>query len=439
MHSTDQPTDKSWIKKIQTPIQFLKKVTERGFFHLLSVNFLVQFLGFGTSLLVSKFITPEELGTIKIIQSYTAFFWVLAGFGLNSAVLKFCSENRTDQERQGILKTSFGFSLISISVTLLIVWLLTSGGILASTPELGRWLIIYSLVIPFGAFTDILITYLQSQKKIKQMARAQAIIKSQSFILIVLSTWLFGIAGFIISTVFAFFLGLIPLLWQVGFSFLKVKFISLPKGFLSMAAFSVLANCVGIIRQNTDIYILDHFSLDRIEIGYYSLAALFVVAATHITATVQSISTPYFSERAKDLTWFRSKLVQTQAQTIGMSVVISIGVFILATVLVFWFYGPSYASTLTYLSILLLKYIITSSFAIIGIALFSLELVKYNFLASLISTFVGIGLSYLFLNSYGLPGVAWAQVIAALVNLSISLFFILRYFSTMRSMPSASN
>ncbi len=77
---------------------------------------------------------------------------------------------------------------------------------------------------------------------------------------------------------------------------------------MNYAIFSFLSQILSQITQNGDILILDHFSNQRNEIGFYSLALLFVLAATLTSNTVRSILIPYFSERADDEQWFRKQL-----------------------------------------------------------------------------------------------------------------------------------
>lgn len=409
-------------------VSTFKYVLDKGFFHLLSVNFLVQFLGFGTSLLVTKFISPQELGDIKVIQSYAAAFTVLAGFGLNSAILKYCSEDRSMQERESILRSSLFLSLATAATSWILIGALALSGILTSSPYLAKWLLIYSAMIPFSIITDILIAYMQALKRIKPLARAQGWIKLQSFILIVASTWLFGFTGFIFATIAAYCLGLVPILRQVSLDFLKNRHQLLPKGFLGIAFFSVMANFLGTVKQSTDLYILDHLSQNRVEIGYYSLATLFILAATQVISTVQLISTPYFSERAKDKAWFIKKLLRTQVQTTALSICISLSVYILTWGLIQYFYGEAYSSTLTYLAILLVKYVIGASCALAGVALFSLSLVHYNLVASLIATVFGLWLSVVLLQRFDITGVAWAQVGAGLIQFVASWLLVIYAF-----------
>lgn len=405
--------------------KIISSIYKKGFFHLLSVNFLSQFLAFGSILLVAKFLSPVELGEVKILQSYTNIFVVLAGFGINSVVLKTCSENREEQEKERILHTAFSRAVIFIGISLAILAILTFSGIITSSRRLALWLLIYSAVIPFAVGTDILSVYLQALKRIQDMARAQILIKGQLFIIVVISSWLWGFEGFIFATIVSYIVGLIPVLRKVGLGFLSAGPELVPKGMYHLAIFSFLANVVAVLSQYTDIIILDHFGSVRSEIGNYSLATVFVLGATQVTATIQSISTPYFSERASEEQWFRRKLVHLQTQTMILSLGVALGVYLVAKILLPLAYGPAYQSAINYLAVLLLKYVIFSSYAIIGIALFALGFVKYNFVSAAVSMVVGVPFSYFMLKHYGIMGISWAQVLIAAVAFIIQ-FWLMR-------------
>jgi O-antigen/teichoic acid export membrane protein len=172
----------------------------------------------------------------------------------------------------------------------------------------------------------------------------------------------------------------------------------------------VLANGVSAIGQYTDIFILDHFAISRAEIGYYSLATIFIIGATQITGTVQVIATPYFSERSQDPAWLRAQLVKHQGRLAGVSVVVALVVYVLAWGLIPRVYGAPYHAALPYLSILLVKYVVYSSYALTGVALLGMGLVRYNFFVVAVSTPLGFIASYFLLQRFGVAGVAWAQV-----------------------------
>lgn len=418
--------------KILSILSYLKK---KGFFDLLSVNFLTQFLGFGSVLLVAKFLTPVELGEVKILQSYTAIFVILAGFGFNAAVLKVCAENRPDWEKTGILRLAVSRAGIATAVTLLLVIALAFTGVITSSQRLSLWLMVYACSIPLQVLTGIFIVFLQAQKKIKEMARSQAIVKVQSVLLIVISAWLWGFKGFVFATVAAYALGLWPFLRQIGLKFLTTPLEQKPAHFMQYALFSVLANGVSQLGQYGDIFILDHFAANREAIGYYALALVFITAAAQVTGTVQSITTPYFSEHAHDEAWFCRQLILNQGRMALLSIAVAVGVYILAWILVPLVYGPDYSPALAYLAVLLVKYVVWSSCAVIGPALLGLGLMHYNFAVVAITTPIGLALSYLLLQQFGIIGVAWAQVGSALAQfflvLGASWLALRRTFSVM--------
>ncbi len=406
------------IKKAHTIISSLGN---KGFFDLLSVNFLTQFLSFGSVLLVAKFLTPVELGEVKILQSYTALFVVLASFGFNSAVLKVCSENRSEQEKDGILRLAVIYSGAATVVTFFVIILLSQTGVITSSQRLSTWLLVYACTIPLQVLTGIFIVFLQAKKKIKEMARSQAIVKAQSVLIIVTCAWLWGFKGFIFATIASYALGLLPFLHQIGMSFLTTSIEQKPRHFMQYALFSVLANGIGQLGQYGDVFILDHFSLDRVAIGYYALALIFITAAVQVTGTVQSITTPYFSEHAQDKDWFRRQLVLNQVRMALLSLVVAVGVYILALIFVPWVYGIDYSPVLLYLAILLIKYVVYSSYAVIGPALLGLGLMHYNFVVVAITTPIGLAVSYVFLQQFGVLGIAWAQVGTAILTFFLVL------------------
>ncbi len=404
-----------------TPIPIIKSLREKGFFHLLSANFLTRFLGFGSILIVAKFLMPVELGEIKILQSYSMLFIILAGFGINTAVLKICSENRTPEDRRSVLRLALGRSVIPISIAFILLASLSLSGVLTTSTRLSFWLMVYAIIIPFAVFTDILTVFLQAQKRTKEMAKAQSIIKAQSVIIVVMCTWQWGFQGFVFATIFGYAVGLIPLLWQVKLRFLSARSTGAPPQFFNIALFSVLANGMVALSRYADIVLLDHFCSDREEIGYYSLATIFVLGAIMVTSTVQSIATPYFSARAHDRAWFREQLIKNQKLMVAVSLAVAVAVYGAAQFLVHLVYGSSYESSLTYLAVLLIRYVLWSSHAIIGVALLGLGLVRYNFIVVLVSTPIGVTLSYILLQRFGVIGVAWGQVSSALVSLLIIL------------------
>ncbi len=199
----------SILERIKNFITFLNK---KGFFHLLTVNLFSQLLSFITLLVVAKLLTPTEYGDLKILQTYVNIFIVVATFGFGSSVLKLCSENRKEEEREAILWIAMRRTGLSVLGTVIVAIAMTAAGLITSSSYLSKWLIIYIGIIPIDVFTILISVYLQSRKKIKEMAIAQAISRIHSISLILFGTWQWGFPDLS-------FPQFSPIYWEFGHSY----------------------------------------------------------------------------------------------------------------------------------------------------------------------------------------------------------------------------
>ena len=99
----------------------LKKALSKGLIHMFSANYLTQILAFGSLIFVSKVLSPEELGAVKIIQGYVAVCTTFALLGRPTAIIKFCAETKNVSQRNNILKQSMISSFFASIVIILFV------------------------------------------------------------------------------------------------------------------------------------------------------------------------------------------------------------------------------------------------------------------------------------------------------------------------------
>ena len=71
------------IRKFNSLFNFsrniLTHVYKKGFFHLLSANYLAAFLAFITQMLIAWWLTPADIGRIKVLQSILGIMVVFSG------------------------------------------------------------------------------------------------------------------------------------------------------------------------------------------------------------------------------------------------------------------------------------------------------------------------------------------------------------------------
>jgi O-antigen/teichoic acid export membrane protein len=402
----------------------IRDAGRKGFFHLLSANALIGFLGFGAQLLVAKLLTPIELGQIRTMQSFIAVATVVGGFGFNTAVLKLCSENRSPAEKAFIFRRTLLYSAVPIPIVLVILLILARSGVLSPDIAVNRWLPIYMLTIPAVIYTLLIMAYLQALKQIQRMATLQVAVRALGFVAVVLCCATYGLAGFVIAAVVVGTIALAPL-WYAARppATPSVRIPGLFSQSMNVAGWSVAANTVNTAGGYMDILLLNFLTTDRAGIGYYGIATIFIMGINQLTATVQTIATPYFSEKGDNVTEFKRVLWKYQKLLIIISAIVTAVSALTIPPLIATLYGDSYSAAGVYFRILTLKYFLWSCYALLGQAVLGMGLVRYNFFAALVQVVAAAIIGYHLITAFGITGAAWAQVISYAITLMLVIAF----------------
>ncbi|MEY8241744.1 MAG: oligosaccharide flippase family protein [Cycloclasticus sp.] len=397
-----------------------KSAFSKGLFHLLTSNLLVQFFGFGLILFLTNLLTPSEIGLLKLIQSYAAFFIVLGSMGYSSSILKLCSEDVPEKQKNG--EFSYALRMVcKISIFSVLCFILFSQSYIAmDNPVLADWMSLYSLAVPFSALGYCLIAFLQSQKKVKEASKAQVIVRLFFVGVIFVSANLWGFEGVIYSAILSYIIGLLLYLPYFEWRVLTASVIDARKGVINKYSFVVFAGAlVTLVSQYSDIYLLNYLGVSVDVIGFYAIATVFFMAGVAFTGTVQTVLTPYFSEMQHDLSWVRQKTIKYQLIVSIVSFATAVGLSLLCWLLVKYHYGEQYNLAFEIVLILMVKFWLWSNYSVIGASLFAIGVVKIGVVVALVCSLVSLLSGYLLYFKYGVYGVALGQVVAYLVNLVI--------------------
>jgi len=389
----------------------------KGLFHLLGSNFLVQFLGFGLVLFLANYLTQSEVGNLKLIHSYTAFFILVGCFGFNSAILKVCSENIDDVEKKACFNYAFK-RVVTLSIfSFMGMMLFNYFYFIPSRSEGDTWPYLYSIVIVFAPPSFLVMAYMQSQKKVKLAAKLQAVVRVFFVFFIFISAVIYGFKGVIVSTVISYVIGFFVYIPYVKnelsykYKYKKHKKID------SYSFYIFIGAVITVVLQNVDIYTLAYFDVESSRIGVYSVATLFFLSGAVITGTIQTIITPYFSEKQSDLLWVKNKAIYYQKRLIILSIPISLGLMLFSFLLVEFYFGDENSEAVPLSFILILKYLIWSSFCVYGAVLFSIGVVKEGIYIAVLMLFFNVISSFLLFPLFNVYGIAMSQVISAIIQL----------------------
>jgi O-antigen/teichoic acid export membrane protein len=300
------------------------------------------------------------------------------------------------------------------------------------------------LVIPARTINNLIIHYLQALKKIQLMARLQATIRITGFLLILILTWQYKIIGFIIASLIAAWAVLVVLSRTVYQDLKKqTQSRTTEPRILTYGQWAVAIMVLGTLSQYMDIFMLNFLENDRISFGYYSLATLFIIGLNFFTETVQSIATPYFSEKEKNRREFIRVLRKYTLLLITLAGLVTLVANLCLPAFIVWFYGSAYHSVSTFFRLLSLKYLLWSAYALTGIATFGLGKIHLNFASAIIILPISVALNWHFIHSAGVTGAAWAQVytaaIAFLLNWTILLYALKQTVKTDNSAAEVDN
>ena len=399
-----------------------RKAVQKGFLHLFSANCLTQLLGFGSLLVVTKLLTPSEVGALRIIQSYVAVCSTFAAFGLPTAIIKYCAEIRDEGLRAYILKHSLQTSLLVSLIIVAAVSLAASYGGISFDDLVVRWMPWYALLILPSAVFSICLTYLQAVRQFKRMAKVQSALKLLSVAVVILLTWQLGIGGYIGAVVGMMILSCLVGMRQVGVKFWRQTRQQIPSGFHFLARISIFASVVGVLGSYVDVFFLDHFVTDREMVGYYALATIFLMIGTQFTGTVQSFLTPFLAEKSYDGRWLWREMQRYQKYlSLAMMAVCPL-IYLVVTGLVDVYYGAGYVPVLTFLAVMLLQLWLHTTYSIIGCTLLSINKVHYNLVVVLFALLIKCVLSYFMVTSYGVMGLVYAQVLAEIPAIAFEYY-----------------
>jgi O-antigen/teichoic acid export membrane protein len=415
---------KNRIENLQS---IFKNISDKGFFHLLSANVLIQVVAFGSQLFVAGILAPEDIGRIKIIQTYLSIFSIVAGMGFNASTLKICSENRPFKEQETLFKSALYFTLVS-TISFYIIVLILNYFNLFTTDKLIKWL------LPFGLFPIIsnslfmvFVSYFQATKKIRLMSNFTISNKIISIISIIILTYWLGIKGYYIAYNLSFVFVLIICFRLFSSTFSNKQTLSILKTDLPIhwkyAKPSLFANLLSETSAYLDILLITFFIHDMHSIGFYSFALTLTITLRIIPSTVQQIATPYFSTLVYDKYEFIRTFNKYNKILLLVVVVTLILAWILASPLIHFIFNGKFDASIPFFLILSVGWSIRNLNQLQSGAIFGLGKIKYNAYISLISLIFNIVIYSFSLYFYGLMGIAYASIPSGIMTYLASRYY----------------
>lgn len=350
-------------------------------------------------------------------------FVVLASFGFNVSILKLCSEDRSEKQKNYLFRKGLTYSLVSQILTIALIFFLVYFELLSQDFIINKVFLVYALGLAPLVLDGIILAYLQSMKRIKEYANVQIISKPISIVTIVIFTYYLGLFGYAIGIAMSYFFTLLLLFYR-NKNFILGQFELVENPFEAhsyYALYSTLTNFVGIVLISIDIFFLNYFLSDRVELGFYSFATIFIGMLGVVTRSILQISHPHFSEKASDYSkWITSFRKYQKLMNIVLIVMFGVS-SVLVPIFMYFVFDGRYMNSIQFFLILGIAWLFRDLSAFRGSALFGLGKLKLNFVTNISSLIFHLGFIYFGFQIMGIYGVAIGMILGACSTYFLSL------------------
>lgn len=412
------------VEKIKALFQ---SVREKGLFHLLSANLFLQVAGFASQFFVTGILSSVDIGRVKILQSIIQIAVIIFGLGLNSSVLKLCSENHEEEHTDRIYLNGLILTLMSTAIGYCILIFFSNLGLLSSDVRVNELMWIYGLLLIPMTINVYQSNYLQAIKRIKEISRIQVITKSITIVLVIVFTYYYGIIGFCVSTLLGFTLTTGVLTHAIN-SFAKLRLYEIREIFekvldhVHYAFYSLWANGFAQLAMIMDVLILNYVSQDREIIGQYAFAITIVMSANILLSTIQHITAPYFSGMQDAPERLLKSFHKYQKVLFPTVIIFPVVLVVFSNLFVPLVFEDKFIVALVFLPYLLIEWSFRGLYTLKFIALWGAGYVKYSSLINLTHVLLSLPIYFYGYYFFGIWGVVLGRIVCTMIKYVLSGF-----------------
>lgn len=407
-----------------------RKLMKNGFFHLFLSNFLIQFMVFGSQMLVAGLLLPEDFGRIKILQTFIDVASIIGGGGLIVAVLKMVPENSNVLNQKFVLRYSLKYAFAFSLLMFLFLNGLALAGLLSSDVQVNALFHLFSIVILISPISLIMVRYYQALDQFKKVSTIQLISKGISVFFIIGFTYIYLIKGYLFGVVLGFVITVIYLAYDLRThiffkeSFTRELRAKLSNQIKNLSKYNLFGQISDQLRVYASFFVANYLILDRELFGQYSFALILIQGLGVLSSSTQQFLIPRFSRNSKNKTFFFAELKLFEKNYFYVALVIFVAAQIILPFLTTLVFSGKYDASIPYFRVLLIGWLIYSAFTLKGAAFIGLGRLDISFRISFMVLIIIVPVSILFCYFFGIWGVISSYIVQRFLNFVISRFYL---------------
>ncbi|WLD24788.1 oligosaccharide flippase family protein [Flavobacterium dauae] len=394
-----------------------------------SISMLLKILmGLVSTKLVSVYLGVQGINTLEFFRNFTTASNAVAQGGIQNGIIKNFALSSNKQQNQRILTTSM---VLMWTITLIIAFFLflfrsSIQNYLFQSDEFENLILLYLLFLPFIAIQTVTLGYLQGKQFFKKVIFINCIGYllniGLAFLLIVNGGLKGAMLQIIVTPFFIAFLSVFVVRkYFKEYNLFTFKYFDkdIAKNFLD---FSLMNVCSSLLTPVSFIlvrsFIVNH--LDTTEAGIWS--SVVRLSGFYMLFISSLCSLYFFPKLSKDLKPDGQKkvIVEYFVKFVPIVLVGLLFCFILQKYIVLLVYNDAFLAITNVFYLQLIADLIKTCSIIFGYYLIVHQKTKYFILFEFISTGLYIGLSFIFISTYGLKGSYFALIASLIVYLFIT-------------------
>jgi len=390
----------------------LKKVAFNTFW-LFGDRILKLLIGLVVSVIVTRYLGPENYGILSYILAYTSLFTGIASMGLEKILTKELAINSDDKEN--ILGSGFVLqltgSLVAMVLAVLFIYLSTSN----ETTTI--YVLIVCISFLFQSF-DVTKYWFQSQSlsKIVVISSNITIFIFMGIKILLVFFKLPLIYFFIVTSLETISISLAVYFaykhmnsetrkWHFNFSYAKQ--------FLKLSWPLIIGTLATTVYMRIDQLMIGNI-LGNTELGIYSVAVRLAELWYFIPYATQTSMIPYLS-RISDEDEYYEKIQKYMDLMALVGYLVAFVMTIISRPLISLLYGSQFIEASTVLVIYVWSGLFMNIAIVRGIYFISSGHTKYSMKVTILGAIMNVILNYLFIPKYGIEGAAYATLISYFV------------------------
>lgn len=400
----------------------VKMIYEKGAFHIITGNFINKFVGLCGSIFIVRLLTKSEYGTLGYVENLYSYFYILAGFGLSAALLRYNVIAKDKQEAYRnysyVIKLGSKINLVLVIVGICFALIYTHP---ESYYKATYLLPILLISLPFQDISNANLCNERAMFENKRYAYLSIGVSLISVISRVIGSAIAGVTGSIIMRLIGEIITALGLTFFTYNKYFKKENKSnleyKKKKEINLYAFqNMVANGIWVLFIITDVFLIGLLGTGSNMLADYKVAYMLPSNMSIITSAITIFIGPYFVKNENDYEWVKNNYIKVILLSVILVGIFALFLGVFAKYIILILYGEEYLNVIHIMRILLLAHFINACFkGVTGSLLATMGQAKSNMIISFIGFSIQVTMGIIIIPRYGIMGLSIGSVFVYLL------------------------